>query len=98
MYLCFCSMEDGDGVDMYGGDAEYDNYYENGWFQDEYGEWYQDPNYVNPPNQSNFSGKENNQLTINGPLTTIDKQNNALSAKNKNVQNATLKPSSSRAK
>ena len=99
LYFHTFSMEYNDNAELYG--SEYDNYYENdGWYQDEYGEWYQDPNYSNLP-------KENGQLTINGGIpsqtanvtsnksqTTINNQNNSIlsgttSANNKSIQNAT---------
>ena len=48
-----------DNAELYGG--EYDNYYENGgWYQDEYGEWCQDPNYAGLAN----GGIPNNKSTI----------------------------------
>ena len=107
-FILHFSMEHIDNAELFGGDSEYDNYYENGgWYQDEYGEWYQDPNY-----QSNFSGKENGQLNINGPSlggsgaetstnktqATINNHNSVIvsgttSANNKTMQNATTLPS-----
>eukprot|EP00094_Tigriopus_californicus_P005576 TCALIF_05373-PA protein Name:"Protein of unknown function" AED:0.48 eAED:0.48 QI:0/0.16/0/0.28/0.83/0.85/7/0/2053 len=37
----------------YGNDqADYSSYYENGWFQDEYGQWFQDPTYTKKPEAS----------------------------------------------
>ena len=61
------SMEN-DNAELYGGGVDYDNYYENsGWYQDEYGERYQDPNYANLPNGSIPNGMSGNktQATIN---------------------------------
>eukprot|EP00095_Tigriopus_kingsejongensis_P005547 snap_masked-scaffold131_size323982-processed-gene-1.0 protein:Tk05547 transcript:snap_masked-scaffold131_size323982-processed-gene-1.0-mRNA-1 annotation:"protein-methionine sulfoxide oxidase mical3-like isoform x2" len=37
----------------YGNDqADYSSYYEDGWFQDEYGQWFQDPAYAKNPDAS----------------------------------------------
>ena len=32
--------------------ADYKQYYDSGWYQDEYGQWFQDPNYVPPQQQT----------------------------------------------
>ena len=82
------SMEN-DNAELYGG--EYDNYYENGgWYQDEYGEWCQDPNYAGlangsiPNNKSTISNHNVIQTGSTGSTTT--------SANNKSMQNTANNP------
>ena len=82
----YLSMEN-DNAELYGGGADYDNYYENGgWYQDEYGEWYQDPNYADLPNGSIPNGMSGNktQTTINNHNVI---QSGTTSANNKSMQN-----------
>ena len=82
-----------DNAELYGGGVEYDNYYENsGWYQDEYGEWYQDPNYAAIlPNGSipNGTGTNKSQATINNHNVI---QSGTTSANNKSMQNKPQNP------
>ena len=73
-----------DNAELYGGG--YDNYYENGgWYQDEYGEWYQDPAYAeNIPNGSIPNGMSGTKATLSNHNVI---QSGTTSANNKSMQN-----------
>ena len=73
-----------DNAELYGGG--YDNYYDNGgWYQDEYGEWYQDPAYAeNIPNGSIPNGMSGTKATLSNHNVI---QSGTTSANNKSMQN-----------
>ena len=81
----YFSMEN-DNAELYGGG--YDNYYENGgWYQDEYGEWYQDPAYADTlPNGTIPNGTSGNKSTLSNHNVI---QSGTTSANNKSMQNKT---------